>query len=133
MALSGFKSEGATGYRVRLYGTTLAAWLGFDLTGKGLDDCPDAEFGRLVAEACDTVIAEGLPRWERFTWQHGEDRHSCGALLLPLGNDGAGIDTVMPAMISDASEAANCARRGGASWPNGATLTSRSLDVSPHH
>jgi hypothetical protein len=99
--------EGADRYRVRLYGTRLAIWLGFDLTGKRLADCPDREFGRLVAEACDTVIAEGLPRWERFTWQHGEARHSCGVFLLPLGDDGAGIDTVMLAMMSEASEAAN--------------------------
>ncbi len=96
--------EAATRYRVRLYGTRLVAWLGHDLTGKTLDECPDPEFSRLVADAGDLAVAEGGPHWDRFSWQRDDDMRSCEALLLPLADDGLNVDMLLLALIGDGGE-----------------------------
>jgi|GEM_PF-1270996 len=86
----------STRLRYRLMGSQLAEQRGFDLTGKYLDEHPDAEFGI----AMNWFASEAM-RLNRPAWYSGDGFSPRGLSLyiegaaLPLANDGVACDTLM--------------------------------------
>lgn len=81
-------------YRVRLYGTGLAAKTGTDLSGRYIDEIPGAE---QVAARCDQLVAQRVPyfrerlqaRWADNSWREYD------VLSLPLSQTGERVDIIL--------------------------------------
>jgi hypothetical protein len=88
-------------YRIRLHGSTLAQRVGYDLTGKMLDDMPVPEFRDLSRRSFDKVVRTGEPllvvanRMVDDRMQHYE------SILLPLSNGGESVDMLMVGLVYD--------------------------------
>jgi hypothetical protein len=89
------------GFRIRLHGTNLSQRVGFELTGKMLDELPETEFRELARESFTRAVTNAEPR-------HGRrDRVLDGRLahyetiILPLSGDGENVDRLLVALIHD--------------------------------
>lgn len=88
-------------YRIRLHGTTLAQRVGYDLTGKMLDDMPVPEFRDLSRRSFNKVVRTGEPlhvaadRIVDQRMQHYE------AILMPLSNGGTAVDMLLIGLVYD--------------------------------
>lgn len=86
-------------FRFRLHGTRLAERVGYDLTGRMLDDLPDPEF-REVARASFTAVAEsGEPLIARRNRRLDSQRLRYETVMLPLSNDGRTVDMLLVALL----------------------------------
>jgi hypothetical protein len=86
-------------FRYRVHSTNMAQFLGFDLTGKEIEDAPSAERGAQIRDHFAVVVATGLPLARLHEWlgvNHRVLRHE--ALVLPLAKDGTNIDMLMSAV-----------------------------------
>jgi hypothetical protein len=89
------------GFRIRLHGTTLSERVGYDLTGKMLDDMPVPEFRELSRRSFTKVATTGEPlhaladRLVDDRMQHYE------AIVLPLWSDGTAVDRLLVGLIYD--------------------------------
>jgi hypothetical protein len=85
-------------FHYRVHATEFATRLGFDMTGKGLDQYPDAEYRAIVEEHFVSVIERRQPSVRRRERQRRDGRiWSYEVLVLPLSADGARIDMLMSA------------------------------------
>jgi hypothetical protein len=88
-------------YRIRLHGTTLTRRVGYDLTGKMLDDMPVPEFRNLSRRSFNKVVRTGAPlhvvadRMVDDRMQHYE------AMLMPLSNSGTRVDMLLIGLVYD--------------------------------
>jgi hypothetical protein len=88
-------------YRIRLHGTTLSQYVGYDLTGKMLDDMPVPEFRELSRRSFTKVVGTGEPlhivadRMVDDRMQHYE------SILMPLSSDGERIDMLLIGLAYD--------------------------------
>jgi hypothetical protein len=86
-------------YRIRLHGTTLAQRVGYDLTGKMLDDMPVPEFRDMSRRSFDKVVRTGEPlhviadRMVDDRMQHYE------SILMPLSNGGQQVDMLLIGLV----------------------------------
>jgi hypothetical protein len=86
-------------FKVRVHGTEMVERAHYDLTGKLLDDMPNAEFRRHVIERCCSLIKTGRPlRVEQKRTLDGI-QHSYEAVWLPLSEDGATINMLLCGLI----------------------------------
>jgi hypothetical protein len=89
------------GFRIRLHGTTLTERVGYDLTGKMLDDMPVPEFRELARRSFTKVATTGEPlhaladRLVDDRMQHYE------AIIMPLSSDGSAVDRLLVGLIYD--------------------------------
>jgi hypothetical protein len=88
-------------YRIRLHGTTLTQRVGYDLTGKMLDDMPVPEFRDLSRLSFNKVVRTGEPlhivndRLVDDRMQHYE------SILMPLSNSGERVDMLLVGLVYD--------------------------------
>ena len=88
-------------FRIRLHGTTLAQHVGYDLTGKMLDDMPVPEFRDLSIRSFSKVVRDGEPL--HILADRAVDGRSqrYEAILMPLSADGARVDMLLVGLIYD--------------------------------
>lgn len=85
-------------FRYRLIGTHLVAQVGFDLTGRMLDEHPEPTFRRLAAQHYSHVAttAQALALRSDAVMDGRIRRYE--VLLLPLARDGATVDMILAGM-----------------------------------
>lgn len=87
-------------YHCRLHGTSIGRRVGWEMTGKSMDDIPSpslrakmhADFARVIEQRKPTVETR-----ERELTENGTV--DCEVLILPLSNDGTIIDMLMIGMV----------------------------------
>ncbi|HEY1797766.1 MAG TPA: PAS domain-containing protein [Stellaceae bacterium] len=90
-----------TTYRIRLHGTTLTQRIGYDLTGKMLDDMPVPEFRDLSRQSFNKVVGTGEPlhivadRMIDNRMQHYE------SILMPLSNGDEQVEMLLIGLVYD--------------------------------
>ena len=82
-------------FRVRLQGSLSSARLGWDITGRYVDEIPDPEFRALTVRTYESVVAEQKPRREVREVALDKRSHRYEIIWLPLAADGATIDMIM--------------------------------------
>lgn len=82
-------------FRVRLYGSELAARTGHDLTGMYADEHPWPEFSHYVQGTWSDVIARREPSHGFFERMLDNQELRFESLRLPLSSDGERIDMLL--------------------------------------
>lgn len=82
-------------FRVRLQGTEVVQRLGFDLTGRTLDELAMPSFRALIAGAVSEVVASGRPLLRQRNMIMDDRLLRYESLLLPLAGDSGAVDHVM--------------------------------------
>jgi len=100
-------------FRVRLHGTELVERAHYDLTGKFLDEMPDAQQRSLVNARCEGLVASGKPLVIRHDRTLDGVQRPYEALWLPFSNDGSSVTMLLCAMIYDERRAIARQRRTG--------------------
>jgi hypothetical protein len=84
----------------RVHASNVAARLGFDLTGKFLEDYPDVKHRDLIRDHFLRVVAEGVPL---LVHREAEATDKlilrCEAIALPLAKDGQSVDTLLTGFV----------------------------------
>jgi hypothetical protein len=88
-------------FRIRLHGTNLSQRVGFELTGKMLDELPQTEFRALAQETFVGVVNSGEPRQGRRDRVLDGKLASYETVILPLSSDGASVDRLLVGLIHD--------------------------------
>ncbi|HXQ50070.1 MAG TPA: PAS domain-containing protein [Stellaceae bacterium] len=84
------------GFRFRLHGTGIAQRVGYDMTGKDMDDLPVASVRDSAHRHFAEVVEQRVPLVEFRERQVVDDRIiGSEILVLPLSGDGARIDMLM--------------------------------------
>ena len=86
---------GAMRFRVRLQGTKIVQRLGFDLTGRTLDDLAMPAFRALITSAVAEVATEGVPLLRQRNMVMDNRLLCYEALILPFAGERGTVDTVM--------------------------------------
>ena len=92
-------------YRFRLMGTRAVGRLGYDLTGKWLEDLPTPDYRSRLVEIFGLMVARAAPHVERPNMLIDNHVHHYEILRLPLGRDGYRVDMLMMAVDFTESEA----------------------------
>jgi hypothetical protein len=83
-------------FRFRVHGTNAVGRLGFDLTGKTVDDYPDAEYRNMVNGYYATVVETKAPKRVLRDPYHLRSRVlRWEGLILPLSADGESVNMLM--------------------------------------
>ena len=82
-------------FRVRLQGTLSAARLGYDVTGKFVDEVPDLEFRQIMLDTYRGVVESGKPMRAVREQIYDHKTHRYEIIWLPLSDDGATINMLM--------------------------------------
>jgi hypothetical protein len=97
-------------FKYRLHGAGTSRWVGFNLTGKFLDDQPDKMWVKAAADHLSKVVAKGLPSYQRhFNLAVGDRTINGEALVLPMATDGQRIDLLASVLVPHMNDAAWCA------------------------
>ncbi len=89
-------------FRFRLYGTELVDRMGFDMTGKMLEEHPLPEFRDFLERGWREVLDTGRPAHVFFNRFVDDRARRFESLRLPLATDGAKIDMIMvTAVLTD--------------------------------
>jgi len=89
------------GFFIRLHGTNLVQWAGYELTGKALSELPDGEFRQLATRTFTRVAKTGEPfHGNRDRVLDGRPRRY-ETLVLPLSKDGERVDMLLAGLIYD--------------------------------
>jgi hypothetical protein len=86
-------------FRYRVHGTNCVMLLGYDMTGKLVEDYPDPAYRRRVSANFAGVVASRAPRCD-LGQREIVDRRLIHfeALILPLAADGETVDMLMVAL-----------------------------------
>ncbi|MGH6989475.1 MAG: hypothetical protein ACREE3_06230 [Stellaceae bacterium] len=83
----------------RSQGAEITAWLGFDLTGKFIEQCANPRWAARTLEQLRDVVITGAPA---IAWHLDEMvGHQCWnieALVLPISRDGTNLDMLISAV-----------------------------------
>jgi hypothetical protein len=82
-------------FRVRLQGSLAASRLGYDMTGKFVDEVPDPEFRRIMLETYRAVVERGEPMRAVREQMYDSKTHRYEIVWLPLSDDGATINMLV--------------------------------------
>jgi hypothetical protein len=82
-------------FRYRLVATRLTDHLGYEMTGKFLDELPDAETRDYARRFYVEALARRRPLHHREAVVLDDRRWRQEALILPLSSDGEGIDMLL--------------------------------------
>lgn len=88
-------------FRIRLHGSRLANRVGYELTGKLLDEMPSPEFRELTRRTFIKVTTTGEPLHTLNERVMDDRTHRYEALVVPLSNDGEHIDMLMCGLLYD--------------------------------
>lgn len=86
-------------FRIRLHGTTLVEYAGYDLTGKMLDDMPLPEFRELASRSFRKVARDAQPLHVAAERIIDERMQHYETILMPLSSDGARVDMLLIGMV----------------------------------
>lgn len=87
-------------FRYRLFGSAIAEFRGFDLTGRCIDQHPDGAFAARAQLAYAQATAQRLPLWAKVDAVGESGMVSrFEALILPLASDGEHPDMVLAAQV----------------------------------
>jgi hypothetical protein len=87
-------------FRFRLHGSRVTERVGYEMTGKHVDELPTPEMRELVQRHYTAVIERRLPIVEVRERQIVDDRMlPCEVLALPLAADGTNIDMLMSGVV----------------------------------
>lgn len=87
------------GFFIRLHGTNLVQRVGYELTGKLLNELPDTEFRQLAMQTFAWVTQTGEP-FRGYRDRMLDNRpHRYETLILPLSNDGERVDRLLVGLI----------------------------------
>lgn len=86
-------------FRVRLHGTNMVMRAGYDLTGRFIDELPNAEFREATAISFAHVVEKRAPRAWTTKRMIGDRWMNYDTLMLPLSSDGALIDMLLVGFI----------------------------------
>jgi hypothetical protein len=92
--------EAGPRFRYRLFGSSVAQFRGFDLTGRHLDEHPDPAFAVAASQAYAPVALARRPLWANVD-RLGDTgmRFRFEAVVLPLSSDGENVDMALSAQI----------------------------------
>jgi hypothetical protein len=93
--------DDAPRFRIRLHGTTLAQRVGYDLTGKMLDEMPVPEFRDLSTRSFSKVVRTGEPLHVLADRLVDGRMQRYEAILMPLSSDGERIDMLLVGLSYD--------------------------------
>jgi len=80
-------------FRYRIHGTETARWVGFDLTGKYIDEGRDPDWAAKAHHHLGHVVLSGKPSLERHFEQYIDQRTlNIEALVLPMSVEGTTVD-----------------------------------------
>jgi hypothetical protein len=86
-------------FRARVHGTNLAQHLGFEFTGKFVDEVEPTKYFRLIVAHFTDVVENERPS---FSWLLNEIEHppiwESEALVLPLSREGDRVDFLLSAV-----------------------------------
>ncbi|MGH9809805.1 MAG: PAS domain-containing protein, partial [Terriglobia bacterium] len=83
-------------FRFRVHGSNAVARLGFDLTGKTIEDYPDSEYRRIVREHFGAAVQSRCPqRIVRDPYRIRDRVLRWEGLILPLAADGSTVDMLL--------------------------------------
>lgn len=82
-------------FRYRLVSTSLTARLGYEMTGKFLDEIPETEMRAYTERLYLTALAKAVPLHVRDEAVIDGRRWKHEALVLPLSSDGGAVDMLM--------------------------------------
>ena len=86
-------------FRYRVHGTECARLLGYDMTGKFVDQYPDPVYSARVRRNFTSVVENRLPRCDLGKREIVDGRIiQFEALILPLAKDGEIVDMLMVAL-----------------------------------
>jgi hypothetical protein len=88
-------------FRIRLHGTTLTQRVGYDLTGKMLDEMPVPEFRDLSTRSFTKVVSTGEPLHVLADRLVDARMQRYEAILMPLSSDGERIDMLLVGLSYD--------------------------------
>jgi hypothetical protein len=82
-------------FRYRVHGSKLVQQMGYDMTGRTVDEVPNADNARFITGKWRQLVAERRPI--AFTRERvlGQGLRRYEALALPLSSDGAAIDMIL--------------------------------------
>jgi hypothetical protein len=90
--------RGPLRFRYRLVGTNLSGRLPFDMTGRMVDEHPDAEFRRVALGVYAQIAITGRPIGVHRDALIDKRVRRYDALHLPLATDGKTVDMILVAM-----------------------------------
>jgi hypothetical protein len=91
--------RGPPGFRFRIHGTNLAERIGFDMTGKTMDDYPDPEYAKVALRSFTTVVETRRP-FARVNERMIDGRaYGYETVMLPLSSDGEAIDMLLVGLV----------------------------------
>jgi hypothetical protein len=87
-------------FRFRVHGTAIARRVGYEMTGKELDEMPSPALAAKMRAHFSRVIAARAPVVETRTRELlDDDLVECEVLVLPLSSDGETIDMLIVGVI----------------------------------
>jgi hypothetical protein len=93
-------------FRYRIHGTETARWLGYDLTGKYIDQGENKVWVEMAHDHLGEVANSGRPSLERhFNQLVGHRNLNVEALVLPLATDGCQADFLVSILIPHSADA----------------------------
>jgi hypothetical protein len=86
-------------FHIRLHGTNLVQRVGYELTGRRLNELPDNEFRQQARQTFRWVVENGQPfRGYRDRMLDGQPHHY-ETVVLPLSDDGEQVDRLLVGLI----------------------------------
>jgi hypothetical protein len=83
-------------FRFRVHATNATVRLGFDLTGRTVDDYPDPDYRAMVGRAYEEVVETRAPHCiVQMSYQLPDKILSYEVLILPLSDDGSDVNMLM--------------------------------------
>jgi hypothetical protein len=98
-------------YRYRLVGTMVTEHLGYEMTGRFLDQLPESQVRAYLEQVYGNVVAQRVPVHESGQTVLDGRLWKYESLVLPLSSDGQAINLLMAYRASDRPKRAE---RGGA-------------------
>ena len=89
------------GFRIRLHGTNLTERVGYELTGKMLDELPQAEFRDLARLSFTKVAATAEPLHALNDRILDGQVRRYETIILPMSSDGSQVDMLLCGLIYD--------------------------------
>ena len=80
---------------MRLQGTLSASRLGYDVTGKFVEEVPDPEFRQIMLDTYRNVVEAGEPMRAVREQAYDGKTHRYEIIWLPLSDDGAIINMLI--------------------------------------
>lgn len=90
-------------FRYRLHGAEITSRVGYDLTGKLLDEMPDPEYRDYAIRRCQELVETGEPLVIRRDRTLYGKPGSYEALWLPFSEDGVNVTMLLCGLIYDTS------------------------------